>query len=290
MSAAFEKSLACPTCQATVSRAGDAFVCQQCDASFAVTDNQMAFVPESQILRVPRDSKYQLKKLLRRSSTLWWFVKLVFSTSLIVVNQPKKLLSFISDTGLVLNLGSGSTKLGDNVVNIDIQDYEEVDVIGNIHHLPFADNSFEGAICAATLEHCREPAVIVSEAHRVVKPGGYIYISVPFVFEFHSSPDDFYRWTIEGLRELLKEWEVVECGPCVGPISAWYGITRSCLALALSFGSKPLYTFWTFVIALFMWPIKLLDLIFIHCSMAHYVMACGYVIARKRSSEETTAE
>lgn len=70
--------------------------------------------------------------------------------------------------------------------------------------LAFPDHSFDAVVCFQVLEHVTEPWLVVPELARVVKPGGIVLITVPFVFPHHSSPHDFYRYTHEGLRFLAE--------------------------------------------------------------------------------------
>ena len=49
-------------------------------------------------------------------------------------------------------------------------------------HLPFANESFNQAICAEMLEHVPDYRAVITEIHRVVKHGGILAISVPRFF------------------------------------------------------------------------------------------------------------
>lgn len=71
--------------------------------------------------------------------------------------------------------------------------------------IPVESNSFDGVICSETLEHVREPMLILKEAFRALKLGGLIFICVPFLFRIHPDPDDFSRYTDQYWRTMLKE-------------------------------------------------------------------------------------
>jgi SAM-dependent methyltransferase len=48
------------------------------------------------------------------------------------------------------------------------------DIIGDIHHMPFADNTLEAVICLAVLEHVENPIQAWNEIYRTLKPGGLL--------------------------------------------------------------------------------------------------------------------
>jgi SAM-dependent methyltransferase len=70
--------------------------------------------------------------------------------------------------------------------------------------LPFADASVDGVMALSVLEHVRDVQSILRDAYRVLRPGGRILISTPFYFPLHGEPDDFRRWTEEGLIAELR--------------------------------------------------------------------------------------
>ena len=54
------------------------------------------------------------------------------------------------------------------------------------------------------LEHLPEPAVVLAELHRVMKPGGTLWLTAPLFYAEHERPYDFYRYTRYGLQHLLE--------------------------------------------------------------------------------------
>ena len=78
----------------------------------------------------------------------------------------------------------------------------KADVWGDATDLPFGDGSFDTVVMFQTLEHIPEPARALSEAHRVLRPGGVIVITTPFMWGLHEQPYDFYRYTPFALEYL----------------------------------------------------------------------------------------
>ncbi|MCS7029859.1 MAG: class I SAM-dependent methyltransferase, partial [Bacteroidia bacterium] len=61
--------------------------------------------------------------------------------------------------------------------------------------LPYEDNTFDLVIMSEVLEHLYNPLHALKEAVRVCKEGGLFYISTPFVFPYHGTPHDYFRYT-----------------------------------------------------------------------------------------------
>lgn len=78
------------------------------------------------------------------------------------------------------------------------------EVYGDGHHLPFKDASFDAVLCTQVLEHAARPAELLRELARVLKPGGLGLISVPFFYNLHLEPHDYFRFTPYGLGWLLE--------------------------------------------------------------------------------------
>jgi SAM-dependent methyltransferase len=97
-----------------------------------------------------------------------------------------------------------------NKIGLDIRPGPGVDVVGDVYQLPFGDNEFDIVLCMVVLEHLEEPSRAIVEMRRVLKPGGKILVSVPFLFPIHDSPNDFWRFTKYGLKVLFKDWDIVE--------------------------------------------------------------------------------
>lgn len=80
-----------------------------------------------------------------------------------------------------------------------------VDVLGDAEKLPFDPNRFTGAVCSETLEHVRRPWVAMSELVRVTQPGGLVLVTTMTAFPIHDYPNDYWRFTSEGLRVLMED-------------------------------------------------------------------------------------
>lgn len=62
-------------------------------------------------------------------------------------------------------------------------------------NIPYGDNSFDVIICTEVMEHVKDPEKLLSEISRVLKSGGLMFFSMPFVWNEHEVPYDFQRFT-----------------------------------------------------------------------------------------------
>ena len=137
-------------------------------------------------------------------------------------------------SGVGLNVGAGGTKLDPRIKNLDLAPGEHIDYVCDATAIPVPDDSFDLIVSQETLEHVADPWKVMAEMHRVLKPGGKIYCQLPFVIGYHPGPTDFWRFSKEGIQQLVEQsgFKTEEIGiPSVaGPdstASAW-NTFRSC--------------------------------------------------------------
>ncbi len=126
-------------------------------------------------------------------------------------------LQMYATSAQVLEIGGGRVKsnhsyedLFPNRHTYDIDPKRQPDTVGDAHHLPFSDGSFEFILCTEVLEHLHTPHKAIDEMGRVLKSGGMLILTTRFVFPIHDAPHDYYRYTEYGLRHLFKDWKIIE--------------------------------------------------------------------------------
>lgn len=83
--------------------------------------------------------------------------------------------------------------------------YGQITYVCDLTQIPVEDGRFDLVFCSQVLEHVPEPAKMLAELNRVLKPGGTLWLSAPLFYEEHDRPYDFYRYTQYGFRFLLEQ-------------------------------------------------------------------------------------
>lgn len=79
-----------------------------------------------------------------------------------------------------------------------------VDLFFDGTRIPAADGSVDAILCTEVLEHAVDPQALAAEMFRVLRPGGQLCITVPFIWGLHELPYDFRRFTPNGLAKLVE--------------------------------------------------------------------------------------
>jgi SAM-dependent methyltransferase len=182
-----------------------------------------------------------------------------------------------------LNVGAGHTRLHPSLVNLDLAPGPNVDCCASAEAIPFDDGSFAVVVSQETLEHVRDPGRAVAEIYRVLKVNGTFYCQLPFIIGYHPGPTDFWRFTKEGIRELIERAGFVcrEIGIAVGPATGFYRIVVEFFAVVASGIWERLYFPVKGTAALLFYPLKWLDPLLLRAAQADRVAGGYYVIAQK---------
>ncbi len=116
---------------------------------------------------------------------------------------------------VILDAGAGEARYrrfftGSRYVALDLGqgdpawDYSGLDLLGDLERLPLRSSSVDRILCMVVLEHTRNPRQVLLEFARVLKPGGSLHLVVPFLWEEHQTPNDFFRFTRYGVRSLFE--------------------------------------------------------------------------------------
>lgn len=90
-------------------------------------------------------------------------------------------------------------------VGLDLDNgYGTPDIIWDGKKIPLADSSVDCAMATEVFEHCPDVELVLRETLRVLKPGGFLFFTVPFLWPLHDSPHDEYRYTPFALERHLR--------------------------------------------------------------------------------------
>jgi len=84
-------------------------------------------------------------------------------------------------------------------------DKNRVDVICPATDLKYGNDSFDAVLCTQVMEHIYDHQAMMNEIYRVIKPGCHIILTVPYAWELHEEPYDFFRFTKHALKELFEK-------------------------------------------------------------------------------------
>jgi SAM-dependent methyltransferase len=208
-------------------------------------------------------------------------LRLLPSPTVVPKNQIAETLALLPANARICDVGAGGRRITPDVVAVDFIAAPGVDVVGDIHDLPIDSNSFDCVFCTGTLEHIRDPAKGLSELTRILKPGGIIYIDVPFIQGYHPDPTDYWRFTLEGLRLLCQGLEEIDAGTYIGPTCGMVWIARE-WANSLS-ANRIVSNLFLIPVAITTAPLKYIDYLIIRNRRSHHVASAVYFRGRKRT-------
>ena len=119
--------------------------------------------------------------------------------------------------GRVVALGCGTCpykdwilSVADEYVGVDwgnsFHDSSCVDIVADLtKRLPIEDGFADTVVSFQVMEHLPEPLDFLKECHRILRGGGQLFITVPFMWHVHEAPYDYFRYTRHGLTYLLQK-------------------------------------------------------------------------------------
>lgn len=270
--------LQCPVCAGSLAVNAN-YECVSCGRVYEKKEQTVFFVYGENI-EAQKDFIFRIKSFFKKYPKIFF----IFYNTLGVFTgkTANEAIKNVSAGSLIINLASGVKNIRDDVLNIDLTPFPNVHIVADIHNLPFKDGCADAVICESSLEHFKEPKRVIKEICRVLKPKGLVYISAPFIVGFHASPNDYYRWTLNGLKELLKDFEEKESGVGWGPTYALTSILREWLAVILSFNINLIYSFLSLFFMIVFAPLNFFDYIFSHYKSAKNIAFGFYYIGIKK--------
>lgn len=129
----------------------------------------------------------------------------------------------------LIDLGAGALHFKElflrfDYVGVDFMEYPHVSIVADLtKDFPIPDDSADLAVASNTLEHIPNTSHFLSQTKRILKPGGRLIGTIPFLMPIHQAPYDFNRYTSFQLRRLLEEagFHDIEVVPLGGQIDVY---------------------------------------------------------------------
>ena len=143
----------------------------------------------------------------------------------------EELMSSCGDKPIVLMVGGGTKGGGSetlyeddriDLISFDVYPSSCTSFVADAHSIPLKDESVDAVCVQAVLEHVLDPAGVVDEIFRVLRPNGIVYAETPFMQQVHEGAHDFTRFTELGHRWLWRSFEAIERGTIGGPGLTFY--------------------------------------------------------------------
>lgn len=200
-----------------------------------------------------------------------------------VIIQPKpqipQTMKLLSKNAIVVDIGAGSRKIADDILCIDQVVLPNIDIVADVHYLPLKSESIDCVFCTGVLEHIMNPDNALREIHRVLKSNGIVHLEVPFMQPYHRDPNDYWRWTLDGLRLFTQQhkFKEIRSGALIGPASAMNAII---IAYFQSwFRNKYIRKLIDLLLSFILFPFKNFDRILLNKNMD--LLSAIYFVGRK---------
>jgi SAM-dependent methyltransferase len=163
----------------------------------------------------------------------------------------EKIRNIFQTCSRIIDFGNSSRMLSEllsedlknkHKLHVDINSCFHPDLVADICRMPmFSDQSVDGIICASVLEHVYDPFSGAAELYRILKPGGKLFVYVPWMFAYHASTTgdvrDYVRFSHDSIRFLFSKFSTLE-------LCAVRGRIETVLNLIPSLGKKSRFHRW----------------------------------------------
>lgn len=128
--------------------------------------------------------------------------------------------------GRVVDVGCGNKPyrawFGDTseYLGLDVAAGAQVDIVVSPDaQWPLPDQNYDVLLSTQVIEHVVSLEFTLNQMSRVLKAGGVMILSFPFLYNVHGAPHDYRRFTLYGAERLLPGYEIVHL-ECLGGIGS----------------------------------------------------------------------
>lgn len=226
--------LRCPRCHGEFSTVEGQLTCTECRQTYPQNGSCLTFsniqMPETE------DAAFQQERMHHRSlrGRLYDLGQRVITSEYAPFDHRVAFLKSIASDAVTVELGSGNRRLNDDIINIDLFPFPNVDIAADIENCPIADASVDYVILDSVIEHVPNPQAVINEVWRILKPGGQLFCINPFLFPYHGYPAHYCNFTRDGIQHLLRNFSKAAVEPHYGPTSAIINIVSEYVAISIA--------------------------------------------------------
>ena len=186
--------IACPLCKNDLQPANEALRCVQCGRSYPLVNDVPILLPDPSQLHI----QHEAELILRKEYDPW---------------VPRMVLQSLTDAQIVVDAGCGNMELDDPcLIRMDVVLTPYVDVVGDLHAIPFKPGSIDFIFSLAVVEHLRHPFLAADQMYKTLKPGGYVYGECNFIFAYHGYPHHYFNATLHGMKQIFSQFREIRIG------------------------------------------------------------------------------
>jgi SAM-dependent methyltransferase len=137
--------------------------------------------------------------------------------------------------GILVDLGCGEApykefflQYADKYIGVDWTNTlhnSKADIVSNLNEkIELPDQYADTIISLSVMEHLCEPQIFLNESYRILKDGGMIVLSVPWMWWIHEAPYDYFRYTPYGLKYMFEKagFKDIHVQPVSGFFTMWF--------------------------------------------------------------------
>ena len=235
----------------------ETLTCSGCAASYPVVNGspilidprRSVFTPDDIVADYERTLAVPQRSWVRRLT--WWIASRTPHVTShrrqeVIARRFADRLAAETPAPAILIVGSGTDGIGmaafraipgATLCEFDVYLTQTRMLVADLLDLPFEAGSFDAVVAQGVLEHVIDPHRAAEEIHRVLKPGGLLLSTTPFVLGVHLPVADYTRFSRLGLIRLFRRFTPLDCDVIEGAgVSLAYSLSYFGMALASSFG------------------------------------------------------
>ncbi|AZO38013.1 MAG: methyltransferase domain-containing protein [Mesorhizobium sp.] len=277
----FTSGLVCPTCYAELAAGPTTLTCKSCSTIYPIRQGIPFFVEPP--ARQGFDASFH-EEVYAGTSTrarLYNSLKRLVTSEYSPHDTLNSFLASVPEHAMVIEFGSGARRIRSDVLNIDLFPAPNVDLVANIEHTPLSSNSVDYVILDSVIEHVPNPAAVVDEVLRVLRPGGKLLCINPFLFPYHGYPAHYCNFTKDGIEQLLRRFGSIEVQTHQGPTTAIVNILSEYVGVIVGRESRTRYMLAKGAVLTLTFPLKFIDKLLVDRPESHRIASMLSTIAIK---------